>query len=152
MSIETVVLAVGSGDEKRAEQLADEIISVAGPADAEVVLTHVFDEEEFDEIRANLGVERGSESATPDAVAERHTATRHLSETLSEAGVRHSIRGAVGDLADEVVETADTLEADRVIVGGRQRSPTGKAVFGSVAQEVLLSAPCPVTFVREVAS
>jgi len=152
MSIETVVLAVGSGDEKRAERLADEIISVAEPADAEVVLTHVFGEDEFDEVRANLGVERGSEGATPDSVAERHTATRKLSETLSEAGVRHSVRGAVGNLADEVVETADSLGADRVFVGGRRRSPTGKAVFGSVAQEVMLSAPCPVTFVRETAS
>ncbi|MDB2224735.1 universal stress protein [Halorubrum ezzemoulense] len=152
MSIETVVLAVGSEDGKRVERLAEEIISVAEPADAEVVLTHVFDREEFDETSAKLGFEPESESSTPDAIAERHTTTRKLSEALSEAGVRHSVRGAVGDLADEVVETAEGLEADRVVVGGRRRSPTGKAVFGSVAQEVMLSAPCPVTFVREPAS
>jgi nucleotide-binding universal stress UspA family protein len=152
MSIETVVLAVGSEDEERVEQLAQEIISVAGPADAEVVLTHVFDETEFDGIREKLGVDRDSEGSTPDAVAERHTTTRALSAALSEAGVQHSIRGAVGDLATEVVETAEGLEADRVVVGGRQRSPTGKAVFGSVAQDVMLSAPCPVTFVRQSAS
>ncbi|CDK40011.1 Universal stress protein [Halorubrum sp. DM2] len=152
MSIETVVLAVGTEDEKRAKRLANEIIAVAEPADAEVVLTHVFDESEFDGIREKLGVERGSEGSTPDAVAERHATTRALSKALSEAGVRHSVRGAVGDLADEVIETADSLGADRVFVGGRRRSPTGKAVFGSVAQEVMLSAPCPVTFVRETAS
>lgn len=152
MSIETIVLAVGTEDEERIERLADEIVAVAEPADAEVVLTHVFGEEEFDETRAKLGFEAGSESSTPDAVAERHAATRKLSRALSAAGVRHSIRGAVGDLAAEVVETAEGLGADRVVVGGRQRSPTGKAVFGSVAQEVMLSAPCPVTFVREPAS
>ena len=35
-------------------------------------MRYVFDEVVFDEIRANLGVERGSEGATPDVVAERH--------------------------------------------------------------------------------
>ncbi|QKG92521.1 universal stress protein [Halorubrum sp. Atlit-8R] len=152
MSIETVVLAVGSADEKRTERLANELIALAGPADAEVVLTHVFDEEEFDETRARLGFDADAENATPDAVAGRHRTTRELSNLLSAAGVRHSIRGAVGDLATEVVETAEGVEADRVVVGGRRRSPTGKAVFGSAAQEVMLSAPCPVTFVRETAS
>ena len=152
MSIETVVLAVGTEDEARAERLAKEIAAVAGPADAEVVLTHVFDDEEFDGIRRKLGVDGDSEGAAPDAVAERHASTRALSKALSEAGVRHSVRGAVGDLATEVVQTAEGVEADRVVVGGRRRSPTGKAVFGSVAQDVMLSAPCPVTFVRDGAS
>ena len=152
MSIETVVLAVGSEDEKRTERLANEIIALAGPADAEVVLTHVFGDEEFDETRAKLGFDADGENATPDAVAGRHRTTRELSKLLAAAGVDHSIRGAVGDLADEVVETAEGVEADRVVVGGRRRSPTGKAVFGSAAQEVMLSAPCPVTFVRETAS
>ena len=121
---------------------------MAEPAGAEVVLTHVFTDEEFDTVRSRLGVDETSEGSTPDAVAERHTTTRALSEALTEAGVSHSVRGAVGDHADEVVEAASAIGADRVVVGGRRRSPTGKAVFGSVAQEVLLSSPCPVTFVR----
>jgi nucleotide-binding universal stress UspA family protein len=62
--------------------------------------------------------------------------------------VDYEIRGAVGDYSEQVVSVAEALEADLVLVGGRKRSPTGKAVFGSVAQEILLSAPCPVTFVR----
>jgi nucleotide-binding universal stress UspA family protein len=152
MSIETVLLAVGTEDEKRTERLAREAIAVAEPAGAEVVLTHVFDDEEFDGIRSKLGVDPASEGSTPDAVAKRHTTMRALARTLDEAGVAYSIRGAVGDHADEVVAAAEAVEADRVVVGGRRRSPTGKAVFGSVAQNVILSAPCPVTFVREVAA
>jgi len=148
MSIKKVMLAVGTEDEERTERLAEEAIAVAEPAGAEVVLTHVFTDEEFNTVRSRLGVDETSEGSTPDAVAERHTTTRALSEALTEAGVSHSVRGAVGDHADEVVEAASAIGADRVVVGGRRRSPTGKAVFGSVAQEVLLSSPCPVTFVR----
>ena len=150
MSIETVLLAVGTEDEERTEQLAKEAISSAKPAGAEVVLTHVFTDEEFDGIRSKLGVDETSEGSTPDAVAERHTTTRAIAEALADADVQYSIRGAVGDHADEVVKAAKATDADRVVVGGRGRSPAGKAVFGSVAQEVMLSSPCPVTFVREV--
>ncbi len=149
MSIETVLLAVGTEDEKQTEQLAAETIAIAAPTNAEVVLTHVFTDEEFDGVRQQLDVDDSSEGSTPDAVAKRHTTTRKISEALDDAGVTYSIRGAVGDHAEEIVEAAEAVDADRVIVGGRRRSPAGKAVFGSVAQEVMLSAPCPVTFVRD---
>ncbi|WP_418283741.1 universal stress protein [Halorubrum sp. DTA46] len=152
MSIETVLLAVGTEDEKRTEQLAEEAIAIAKPAGAEVVLTHVFTDDEFDGVRSQLGVDASSEGSTPDAVATRHTTIRNLAKALDDAGVNYTIRGAVGELADEVVATAESISADRIVVGGRRRSPTGKAVFGSVAQDVMLSAPCPVTFVREVAA
>ncbi|PSP66736.1 universal stress protein, partial [Halobacteriales archaeon QH_6_68_27] len=46
------------------------------------------------------------------------------------------------------VGLAAETDADLVVVGGRKRSPAGKAVFGSTAQEVMLESPCPVTFVR----
>ncbi|EMA60682.1 universal stress protein [Halorubrum lipolyticum] len=150
MSIETVVLAVGTEDEERTEQLAREAIAVAKPAGATVVLTHVFSDEEFEAVRSRLGVDKTSEGSTPNAVAERHTTTRALAKVLNDAGVDYEIRGAVGDHADEVVAAAKAVNADRILVGGRSRSPTGKAVFGSVAQEIMLSAPCPVTFVRDV--
>lgn len=146
--IETVLLAVGTEDENRTKRLAAEAIAVAGPTDAEVVLTHVFTADEFDDVREKLDVDVASEESTPDAVAKRHTTTRSISKALTEAGIDHTIRGAVGDHADEIVSLAEERDADRVLVGGRNRSPTGKAVFGSVAQEVMLTAPCPVTFVR----
>lgn len=147
--IETILLAVDTADEERAERLAEETIDVAGPTDAEVVLLHVFTDDEFEDVRAKLDVDAESEASTPDAVATRHTTTRTISKALSAADVPHTIRGAVGDHADEIVDAAEAIDADRVVVGGRNRSPTGKAVFGSVAQEVILTSPSPVTFVRD---
>lgn len=53
-------------------------------------------------------------------------------------------RVLVGDPATEVVEYASSVDARYVVVGGRNRSPTGKALFGSVTQQVLFDSPVPV--------
>ncbi|WP_222912827.1 universal stress protein [Natrinema sp. SYSU A 869] len=71
-----------------------------------------------------------------------------LIETFEQAGVDYRIRGEIGKTDEQLVRVAESIDADRVFVGGRSRSPTGKAFFGSVSQAVMLSSPCPVTFVR----
>ena len=52
--------------------------------------------------------------------------------------------GLVGDPEEEIVEYAEREDARYIVVLGRKQSPTAKAVFGSVAQSVLLNAPCAV--------
>jgi nucleotide-binding universal stress UspA family protein len=148
MAIETILLAVGPGDEDRLERLVEETIDVAGPTGARVVLGHVFTREEYDSALDNLDFDTIADEVSADDVAKRHAPIRELANALDEAGVDYDVRGRVGDHGESIVALAKNVHADRVIVGGRRRSPAGKAVFGSVAQEVMLSAPCPVTFVR----
>lgn len=50
---------------------------------------------------------------------------------------------------DAILSTADRLGCDHVFLVGRKRSPTGKAIFGNVAQRVLLNFDGPVTVVME---
>jgi nucleotide-binding universal stress UspA family protein len=108
----------------------------------------VFTREEFESRVDTLGFDRAASDVSADDVVRRYSPVRALAAKLDEAGVDYEIRGAVGDYGERVVSVAEELESDLVLVSGRKRSPTGKAVFGSVAQEILLSAPCPVTFVR----
>jgi nucleotide-binding universal stress UspA family protein len=145
---ETVLLAVGDAGSLDIDQLVTEAVDAAKPSDATVVLLHVFTEEEYDEARANLKIDANSESQSPDAVAHHHTPTRDIATQLDESGVEYEIRGAVGSRGEEIVEFAEELDADRVLISGRSRSPTRKAMFGSTAQKVLLSSPSPVTFIR----
>lgn len=56
--------------------------------------------------------------------------------------------GRIGDPAAEIVSYADDLDARYVIVSPQRRSQTGKLLFGSVAQSVLLNASCPVISLR----
>ncbi|WP_134670837.1 universal stress protein [Halorussus marinus] len=147
MTLETILLAVGPGDADRTETLADAVAEVAEPTGATVILAHVFTDEEYDEVVARLDYDPMGE-ISPDEVAARHATIRELTDRLADAGITYRVRGAVGSHGETIADLASEVDADRVVVGGRTRSPTGKAVFGSVAQTVMLSSPCPVTFVR----
>lgn len=49
---------------------------------------------------------------------------------------------------EAMLAAAEQTGADLVVVGLRRRSPVGKALLGSVAQEILLQADCPVLGVK----
>jgi nucleotide-binding universal stress UspA family protein len=57
--------------------------------------------------------------------------------------------GRVGDPTQEILEAIESLEPRYVVLGGKSRSPTGKALFGSVTQSVILNADRPVVTVME---
>ncbi|CCQ33072.1 universal stress protein [Halorhabdus tiamatea SARL4B] len=147
MTLQNILVAVGPKDSERADELAEAVLEVAQPAAATVHLTHVFTPGEFEEATDRLNFE-SSTTADPDAVAQRHETIRALIGALEDAGIEYAVHGRVGDHAEKIVELAGELDADRVVVGGRKRSPSGKAVFGSIAQDVMLESPCPVTFVK----
>ncbi|MFB6140994.1 MAG: universal stress protein [Halosimplex sp.] len=147
MALDTVLVAVGPGDEERTEPIVTAVSDVAGPADAQVVLAHVFSRERFGDVVDRLDFEPGADP-DPDAVAARHTTVQAFRDRLTDAGLDVTVRGSIGRAGDRIVELAEETDAGLVFVGGRKRRPSGKAVFGSTAQEVLLGAPCPVTFVR----
>jgi nucleotide-binding universal stress UspA family protein len=49
--------------------------------------------------------------------------------------------------AEDVLAYADDVDADEFVIGIRDRSPTAKVVFGSVAQDILLGSNLPIRVV-----
>ncbi|MFC8599937.1 universal stress protein [Isoptericola sp. NPDC057191] len=79
-----------------------------------------------------------------DGGAERQA----LEEDLAADGLPYSVVAGTGDLADDLVRTAQEAGAELIVVGLRRRSPVGKLILGSGAQRILLEAPCPVLAVK----
>ena len=50
--------------------------------------------------------------------------------------------------AEDLVAVARDRDAELIVIGIRRRSPVGKLVLGSNAQDVLLEADCPVLAVK----
>jgi nucleotide-binding universal stress UspA family protein/quercetin dioxygenase-like cupin family protein len=65
-----------------------------------------------------------------------------------DARVRAQHRVAEGDAPEEILRLARALPCDLIIMGTHGRTGRGRLLTGSVAEEVLRKAPCPVLAVR----
>ncbi|MFC7490245.1 MULTISPECIES: universal stress protein [unclassified Knoellia] len=73
-----------------------------------------------------------------------------LDAQLTERGIDHEVRQMTRGLApaEEILSVAAEVGADLIVIGVRKRSPLGKLVTGSTAQQVLLDATCAVLAVK----
>lgn len=68
---------------------------------------------------------------------------------LVETGLEHEVRLLEsGDVADDLIATAEQVDAQLIVLGLRRRSPVGKLILGANAQRVLFDAGCPVLTVK----
>lgn len=69
---------------------------------------------------------------------------------IVESGVAHEIRQLIrgNDPAEDLVDIADEIGAQCIVIGLRRRTPVGKLLLGSNAQRILLDASCPVIAVK----
>lgn len=69
-----------------------------------------------------------------------------LSDADIEAEFKQFVRGKRA--VEEIEIMVDALSVSVLVIGLRKRSPVGKLLMGSVAQEILLTVSCPVLAVK----
>jgi nucleotide-binding universal stress UspA family protein len=73
-----------------------------------------------------------------------------IEKMLRDAGLdaefKQFVRGK--SAVEEIEAMVESLNVSVLIIGIRKRSPVGKLIMGSVAQELLLSVSCPVLAVK----
>lgn len=80
--------------------------------------------------------------------AARATLTEAVEQVKQQNGVEVETHLVMGRPADEIVEQAQKLGADLLVLGSRGMGPIERLVIGSVAESVLHHAPCPVLAMR----
>jgi nucleotide-binding universal stress UspA family protein len=87
-------------------------------------------------------------SDSPGSLSAEHRVDA-LSQRLASDDIDHDITQlALGDDPAEAIVGSVSDPADLIVIGLRRRTPVGKLILGSVAQEVLLDAACPVLAVK----
>ncbi|WP_372698936.1 universal stress protein [Arthrobacter sp. JSM 101049] len=79
-----------------------------------------------------------SEKADADAIGAQ----------LAEAGIEYRVYRAGTEPAEQLLGLIESTGAELVAISVRRRSPMMKLFLGSVAQQLILDAPCPVLTVK----
>ena len=101
---------------------------------------------------ADLVVVNGSHGeAYTDPRYARQQDLQRLKTMLERSGVAFDLRQVVDPdgPAQAIITAAEETDATLVVIGSRHRSRVGKLLLGSVAQTVILNAPCSVLTVKE---
>jgi nucleotide-binding universal stress UspA family protein len=93
---------------------------------------------------------RGGQRDDIDEVRRYREEFERLEAQLQDAGVSYQLKELVrGNApAEDLLQVARDEDADLIVLGLRRRSPVGKLVMGSNAQDVLLNADCAVLAVK----
>lgn len=74
--------------------------------------------------------------------------TKAAREMLDQAGIAHTSHLKLGDAAETIAETAQSLGCDAIVMGTRGLGAISGWVLGSVARKVLHLTDLPVTLVK----
>ena len=125
-------------DDEFSDAIVNRAHELAEAFDDELVVLHVMTQERFD-VRSENQPEYYVDEGASDAA--------NRARTIAERAIADSDRivpkGRVGTPAEEIIDAADRYEPRYLVLGGRKRSPVGKALFGSITQSVLLQVETP---------
>ena len=94
----------------------------------------------------NAGPGGAKEDPSVVGVPETERVEKLLQTAGLDAEFKQFVRGK--SAVEEIEGLVESLDVSLLIIGLRKRSPVGKLLLGSVAQELLLSVPCPVLSVK----
>jgi nucleotide-binding universal stress UspA family protein len=85
-----------------------------------------------------------------DTIQQAEQNLDQVKREFANMGLACSTHVVVGRLSagEDIVQFAEQNSIDLIVIGVRRRSKVGKLLFGSNAQLIILTAPCPVLTVK----
>lgn len=130
----------------QAQQIVSLGYDLATRYDDPLRVLHVIPNEDYEEHKRSIEniSDYGGLSITQEEGSAAQFARRVVDEAIDNPTAEIEASGRVGEIADEALAEAAATDPRFLVISGRRRSPAGKALFGSSAQQILLNAECPV--------
>ncbi len=128
-------IVVGFVRSKPGKAALDRAIEEATLREAHLVVVHSMEG----------GVKEGAEEVLTYR-AELEAVEQRLVDLEISHEIHEFVRGQ--SPSEDLIQCARDEKADLIVIGLRRRSPVGKLLLGSNAQEILLDAECPVLAVK----
>jgi nucleotide-binding universal stress UspA family protein len=125
-------IVVGAGPSEAAESAVAEAVDLANALGAELHLVLAFD--------------RFRDRAHPESLPATNEAEDHLARLGTSAAGPVQRHAVPGDPAEAILDTADRVDADLIVVGNKGMRGVGR-VIGSVTNTVSHKAACSVLIV-----
>lgn len=132
------------GEERRSNPVLAVAADLAGAHGERLDVLHVVPEGEFETHKAAIEDFSFAQEEQSAATFAEKVAEETLDDTADVSGV-----GRVGDPVEQTISVLEETDPRYLVIGGRHRSPAGKAVFGSKTQDILLRSPIPVITVMQ---
>ncbi len=137
------VLLPVDGDEDRLAKQLETLTTL--PGGDEITVTVLYVHEEVDTMPDEAG--KSIIETVNKAIGELQGVPATVEQAAAEieaAGMPVDFVETQGKPTDRIIEAAEELDVEAILIAGRRRTPVGKAVFGSVTQGVILQGERPV--------
>jgi nucleotide-binding universal stress UspA family protein len=141
--VEKVLAAVDFS--KITDAVVERATGLAEAFSADLTLMHVAAPDP-DFVGFDVGPEHVRESRAHELRAE-HRELQERAEALRERGLRARALLVQGATAEKILHEAARWGADVIVMGSHGRGALGRVLLGSVSEQVLRGAPCPVFIV-----
>jgi nucleotide-binding universal stress UspA family protein len=141
-------IVVGTDGSSTATQAVREAVDVAKALGARLELVSAYAPVSDQRLRTE---ERRAPTAAQSASSPRRDTEALLedaADTAREAGVEVNTHARQGDPSDAILDVAEELKADLVIVGNKGMTGAKRFMLGSVPNRISHHAPCSVLIVR----
>jgi nucleotide-binding universal stress UspA family protein len=144
-----ISVLVGADGSEHADRALEQLIALFDPSSCRVhvlaVAEHLMPQLSFPIPRAGYATSAPTPEQEQEWTAAAQSSATTAAKKLKSAGFRTEARAVLGAPATRVLEEADRVHADLVVVGSRGLAAVDRASLGSVSDQIVREAPA--TFV-----